>query len=100
MANSVEWTIIWILTNFELGLHCLLEHTSQNTMKILINPKHLLESSSNERVGWASKIGICKLDEYLPAMYSYEGKSISNQPSPFPIDRDTQDFHALFQYMF
>ena len=32
--------------------------------------------------------------------YSYEGKSISNQPIPFPIDRDTQDFHALFQYMF
>ena len=29
-----------------------------------------------------------------------EGKSISNQPIPFPIDRDTQDFHALFQYMF
>ena len=31
---------------------------------------------------------------------SYEGKSIDNQPIPFPIDRDTQDFHALFQYMF
>ena len=30
----------------------------------------------------------------------YEGKSISNQPIPFPIDRDTQNFHALFQYMF
>ena len=30
----------------------------------------------------------------------YEGKSISNQPIPFPIDRDTQYFHALFQYMF
>ena len=30
----------------------------------------------------------------------YEGKSISNQPIPFPVDRDTQDFHALFQYMF
>ena len=30
----------------------------------------------------------------------YEGKSISNQPIAFPIDRDTQDFHALFQYMF
>ena len=30
----------------------------------------------------------------------YEGKSISNQPIPFPIDRDIQDFHALFQYMF
>ena len=31
----------------------------------------------------------------------YEGgKSISNQPIPFPIDRDTQDFHALFQYIF
>ena len=28
---------------------------------------------------------------------SYEGKSISNQPIPFPIDRDTQYFHALFQ---
>ena len=32
--------------------------------------------------------------------FSYEGKSISNQPIPFPIDRDTHDFHALFQYMF
>ena len=31
---------------------------------------------------------------------NYEGKSISNQSIPFPIDRDTQDFHALFQYMF
>ena len=30
----------------------------------------------------------------------YEGMSISNQPIPFPIDRETQDFHALFQYMF
>ena len=29
-----------------------------------------------------------------------EGKSISNEPIPFPIDRDTQDFHALFQDMF
>ena len=29
----------------------------------------------------------------------YEGKSISNQPIPFPTDRDTQDFHALFQYV-
>ena len=28
-----------------------------------------------------------------------KGKSISNQPIPFPIDRDTQDFHALFQYV-
>ena len=30
----------------------------------------------------------------------YGGKSISNQPIPFPIDRDIQDFHALFQCMF
>ena len=30
----------------------------------------------------------------------YEGESISNQPIPFPIDRDGHDFHALFQYMF
>ena len=30
----------------------------------------------------------------------YKGKSISNQPIQFPIGRDTQDFHALFQYMF
>ena len=26
----------------------------------------------------------------------YEGKSISNQPIPFPMDRDGQDFHAFF----
>ena len=31
---------------------------------------------------------------------NYEGESLSNQPIPFSIDRDTQDFHALFQYMF
>ena len=31
---------------------------------------------------------------------AYEGKSISNQLIPFRIDRDTHDFHALFQYMF
>ena len=29
----------------------------------------------------------------------YEGKSISNQPIPFPTDRDTHDFLALFQYV-
>ena len=29
----------------------------------------------------------------------YEGVSISNQPIPFPMDRDGHDFHALFQYM-
>ena len=28
-----------------------------------------------------------------------EGESISNQPIPFPIDRDAHDFHALFQCM-
>ena len=37
--------------------------------------------------------------EYQIKLY-YEGKSISNQPIQFPIDRDTKDFHALFQYMF
>ena len=31
---------------------------------------------------------------------NYEGKSISNQPISFPIDRDGHDSHALFQYMF
>ena len=30
----------------------------------------------------------------------YEGESISNQPIPFPMDRDGHDFHALFQYLF
>ena len=30
----------------------------------------------------------------------YEGESISNQPIPFPMDRDGHDFHALFQYMY
>ena len=30
----------------------------------------------------------------------YEGESISNQPIPFPMDRDGHDFHALFQCMF
>ena len=30
----------------------------------------------------------------------YEGESVSNQPVPFPMDRDGHDFHALFQYMF
>ena len=31
---------------------------------------------------------------------NYEGKSVSNQPVPFPMDRDGHSFHALFQYMF
>ena len=30
----------------------------------------------------------------------YEDESISNQPIPFPMDRDGHDFHTLFQYMF
>ena len=34
------------------------------------------------------------------AKEEYEGESISNQPIPFPMDRDGHDFHALFQYMF
>ena len=29
----------------------------------------------------------------------YEGESISNQPIPFPMDRDGHDFQALFQYV-
>ena len=29
----------------------------------------------------------------------YEGESMSNQPIPFPMDRDGHDFHALFQYL-
>ena len=29
-----------------------------------------------------------------------EGESISNQPIPFPMDRDGHNFHALFQYLF
>ena len=29
----------------------------------------------------------------------YEGESISNQPIPFPMDRDGHDFHALFHYV-
>ena len=33
-------------------------------------------------------------------IHLYEGVSINNQPIPFPMDRDGQDFHALFQYMF
>ena len=30
----------------------------------------------------------------------YEGRSITNQPIPFPMDWDGHNFHALFQYMF
>ena len=38
---------------------------------------------------------------YLIVIFrNYEGESISNQPIPFPIDRDGHDFQALFQYMF
>ena len=33
-------------------------------------------------------------------LWIYKGESISNQAIPFPMDRDGQDFHALFQYMF
>ena len=38
--------------------------------------------------------------QHRASEHIYEGKSISNLPIPFPIDRDTHDFHALFQYMF
>ena len=38
-------------------------------------------------------------NDYI-ASEEYEGESISNQPIPFPMDRDGHDFHALFQYMF
>ena len=31
-------------------------------------------------------------------LFKYEGVSINNQLILFPIDRDGQDFHALFQY--
>ena len=30
----------------------------------------------------------------------YEDEPISNQPILFPMDRDSHDFHTLFQYMF
>ena len=30
----------------------------------------------------------------------YEGESISSQSVPFPINQDSCNFHALFQYMF
>ena len=46
------------------------------------------------------KIGIMFLPKIFTFLTLYKGKSISNQPIPFPFDRDTQDFHALFQYMF
>ena len=36
----------------------------------------------------------------LVTEWSYEGKSISNQPIPFPIDRDTQDFQCCFNACF
>ena len=39
------------------------------------------------------------LNEKVHLIY-YEGVSINNQPIPFPMDRDGDDFHALFQYMF
>ena len=42
-----------------------------------------------------------KMVHWVATMHvKYEGESISNQPIPFPIDRDGHDFHALFQYMF
>ena len=53
-----------------------------------------------------SSIIFCKLTTFLTEMtlvineLTYEDKSISNQPIPFPIDRDGHDFHALFQHMF
>ena len=31
---------------------------------------------------------------FLISPQKYEGKSVSNQPISFPIDQDTQDFHA------
>ena len=49
----------------------------------------------HDESGWGNSIWLKVL---WPKCY-YEGKSISKQPIPFPIDRDTQDFHVLFQYV-
>ena len=38
--------------------------------------------------------------EEKPNTKMYEGESKSNQPTPFPMDRDGHNVHALFQYMF
>ena len=35
----------------------------------------------------------------LLSFMKYAGESISNQPIPFPTDRDGHDFYAWFQYM-
>ena len=36
----------------------------------------------------------------MEGQHDYEGESISNQPTPFPMNQDGHDFQALFQYMF
>ena len=36
---------------------------------------------------------------YLSIFRLYEGMSVNNQPIPFPMDRDSHDFHALFHYV-
>ena len=46
------------------------------------------------------KMNVGHSDLYVTVPYMpYEGESISNQPNVFPVDRDGQDFHALFQYV-
>ena len=41
-----------------------------------------------------------KLTTEPKAQLSYEGESISNQPIPFPIDRDGHDFHASIHVLY
>ena len=63
-----------------------------NTFDEIANHSYLRKDRDNRIRGDAF--------QHMSIMNKYNGKSISNQPIPFPIDRDTQDFHALFQYMF
>ena len=59
----------------------------------------------SSQTGMADSMQICCLADIFNKVrrnyfFLYKGESISNQPIPFPMDRDGHDFHALFQYMF
>ena len=61
--------------------------SSAEIFTCMLRAKHYLVGRANELYVRIISIGL------------YEGKSINNQPFPFPMDRDGHDFHALFQYM-
>ena len=104
----------------DLGLHCLQKLCSVSSdLWLQCLQRHISILSQYLRLLWYTGLVCLHMRETInPSLaehvwpvsanwsgsawfvIKYEGKSISNQPIPFPIDRDTQDIPALFQYMF